>query len=340
MKKTLSILLSCLLICALLVGCAPGMNIGGSNQPDDNNNDNTAYPVKVESLGQTFVYNSVPERVVVLDYISAQVLVALGLGNKIVALAPSMNTIDEVKEEYRDEISALKMFPSSSMNNGVPSLEIVLTEEPDIVIGTAYAFNGNNVGAVEDFLGNNVNIYASEGTYVEKPTLENVYNDIANLGKIFDVSDEADALISTLRAREKEITDGIGEHEEITVFNFDTNMNDGTMYTVGGSNLLDSLFVTSGVKNIFGNLGSNYSRVSLEEIISLNPDYVIVTKYYTEADAQEKIDYFESTPELADVTAVTEDNYIVISGICLRPGLQTLDALDELVKTMHTSAAK
>ncbi len=180
-----------------------------------------------------------------------------------------------------------------------------------------------------------MNIYASEGTYTENPTLENVYNDIINIGKIFNVSDNADKLVSELRAREKKITDALKGTEEITVFNFDANMNDGTLYTVGGANLLDSLFSVMGAKNIFGDLGKSYARVSLEEIISLNPDFVIVTNYYTETDAQDKIDYFESTVELSDVTAVVEDNYIIISGICLRPGLQTLDALDEMVKGMY-----
>ena len=60
-----------------------------------------------------------------------------------------------------------------------------------------------------------------------------------------------------------------------------------------------------------------------------------ITKYYTETDAEEKINYFETTPELADITAVRKDNYIIISGISLRPGLQTLDALEDIVKAIH-----
>lgn len=129
----------------------------------------------------------------------------------------SMNTIDEVKDEYRAEVSAIKMFPAEAMKNGVPGLESVLAEEPDLVVGTAYAFNSNNVGDIQDFIGNGINIYASEGTYVEKPTLENVYNDIENLGKIFGVSDRAETLISSLRSREKKITDMMKATDEIAV---------------------------------------------------------------------------------------------------------------------------
>ena len=128
-----------------------------------------------------------------------------------------MNTIDEVKDEYRAEVSAIKMFPAEAMKNGVPGLESVLAEEPDLVVGTAYAFNSNNVGDIQDFIGNGINIYASEGTYVEKPTLENVYNDIENLGKIFGVSDRAETLISSLRSREKKITDMMKATDEIAV---------------------------------------------------------------------------------------------------------------------------
>ncbi len=347
MKKVVSVLLALTFACSLLAGCSsPGGktdNPGTDNTKIDstaNSNETSHYPIEVNSLNQSFVYTAAPEKIVALDYISAQILVALGLGDRIVALAPAMNTIDEVKDEYRTEISAIKMFPSDKMNKGVPGFESVLAMEPDLVVGTAYAFNSNNVGDIQDFIGNNINIYASEGTYVEKPTLENVYNDIENLGKIFNVSDRAETLIAGLRSREKKIADVLKATDEIAVFNFDTNMNDGTFYTVGGTNLLDALFAMANVRNIFGDLGTNYARISLEEIISRNPEYVIVTKYYTENDAQEKIDYFEATPELADVTAVKKDNYIIISGISLRPGLQTLDALEDLVRALHPEVLK
>ena len=208
MKKVVSVLLVLVFACSLLAGCSsPGGktdNPGTDNAKIDstvNSNETSYYPVEVNSLNQSFVYTAAPEKIVALDYISAQILVALGLGDRIVALAPAMNTIDEVKDEYRTEISAIKMFPAEKMNKGVPGFESVLAMEPDLVVGTAYAFNSNNVGDIQDFIGNNINIYASEGTYVEKPTLENVYNDIENLGKIFNVSDRAETLIASLRSR-------------------------------------------------------------------------------------------------------------------------------------------
>ena len=70
-----------------------------------NSNETSHYPIEINSLNQSFVYTAAPEKIVALDYISAQILVALGLGDRIVALAPAMNTIDEVKDEYRTEIS-------------------------------------------------------------------------------------------------------------------------------------------------------------------------------------------------------------------------------------------
>ena len=347
MKKAVSVLLAMVLTCSFFAGC--DSQAGKTDSPEtgkteivsaEEKKETSYYPIEVKSLDKTFSYTKAPEKVVALDYISAQILVALGLEDKIVALAPSMNTIDEVKDEYRTAISAIKMFPEDKMNKGVPGFESVLEAGPDLVVGTAYAFNANNVGDIQDFIENKINIYASEGTYVEKPTLENVYNDIQNLGKIFNVSDKAEKLIADLRAREKKIADALKETKEATVFNFDTNMNDGTFYTVGGANLLDSLFAMANVKNIFGDLGENYARISLEEIISRNPEYILVTKYYKENDAKEKIDYLKSTPELADVTAVKKEQYIIVSGICLRPGLQTLDALEEIVKTIHPEIAK
>lgn len=128
-------------------------------------------PVVIENMGRTTTYEEAPETAVALSYSIAEIMVALGLEDKIVAIAPSMYILDQVSEEYRETVGS---FPVLEGNYGVPTLETVLDTGAEFVFGDAYSFYASAVGTVEDFEAAGVNIYATEGTYVEDATFENI----------------------------------------------------------------------------------------------------------------------------------------------------------------------
>ena len=51
-------------------------------------------------------------------------------------------------------------------------------------------------GTADDDKGNNIHLYVPEGSYVKNGTIDNTYNDIRNLGKIFGKEDKAEEIIS------------------------------------------------------------------------------------------------------------------------------------------------
>lgn len=346
MKKKLSILLTLALLLGLLAGCsnaeAPESEPVKDTEPvqsdDRNDEENSHYPVTIENNGITSTYESAPERIVAVEYPVAEILVALGLADKIVALAPSMNTIDEVMPEYQETISNIPMFPESGMNNGTPTLEAILAVEPDFVYGTSYSFYESSCGSKEDYAANGINIYATEGTYVENPTLENLYNDIENLGKIFDIEDRATELADSLRARESALIEAVAGVEERSVFVFDFDMGQGIILTTGGTTLEDYMISIAGGKNVFDSLAQQYANVSAEEIIAQNPEYVIVTNYYTSDDGQNKVDSMKNSADFQDVAAVVSDNFLILSGLAVWPSLQSLDALESIAQFLHPEA--
>ena len=71
-------------------------------------------PVVIENMGRTTTYEEAPETAVALSYSIAEIMVALGLEDKIVAIAPSMLFL------------------------GVPTLETVLDTGAEFVFGDAY----------------------------------------------------------------------------------------------------------------------------------------------------------------------------------------------------------
>lgn len=289
--------------------------------------------VVIETMGMTMTYDKIPERVVALSYSIAEMLVALGLEDRIVAIAPSMYILDQVSEEYRDTVGA---FPVLEGDYGVPTLETVLGVDPDFVFGDTYSFYASSVGTAEDFETAGVMIYATEGTYVEDATFENIYNDLLNIGKIFHVEDRAEELVAELRNREAAVTEEVSGLEPVSVFYFDSDTGGGVdMSTVGSIGLQNYMLEIAGADNVFSDEETQFMQVSMEQVITRDPEYIIVCDYYGEGYAEERIEAMKSDPQTANMTAVVNDNFVVVPGLAMFPSLECFDVVEQIADAIH-----
>ena len=294
-------------------------------------------PVVIENMGRTTTYEEAPETAVALSYSIAEIMVALGLEDKIVAIAPSMYILDQVSEEYRKTVGS---FPVLEGSYGVPTLETVLDTGAEFVFGDAYSFYANSVGTVEDFEAAGVNIYATEGTYVEDATFENIYNDIINIGKIFRVEERAGELVAQLREREAAVEASVAGLEPVRVFYFDSDTGGGVdMSTVGDTGLQSLMLEMAGAENIFSDVEGQFVAVSWEDVVDRDPEYIIVCDYYGEGYAEEKIAELKANPATMDMDAVVNDRFIVVPGMAMFPSLECMDAVELIAAGLHPDEA-
>lgn len=289
-------------------------------------------PVTIENNGRSSTYDAVPERVVVLSYSNAEFMAALGLEDKVVAAFPGMYVLEDVLPEYRDTVAAMPII-TEGLNRGTPNLETVLDQEPDFVLGTYYNFMPANCGAPEDYEKVDANTYANEATYAPHATLENTYNDILNLGRIFRVEDRAEAIVSQMRAKEAAVREKCAGIEPVSVFVYDSG--EGTMYSIAADGLENELVTIAGGKNIFGDQAGRYFGASVESIIERNPQAIIVFDYSITDPAEDKIAYLKSLPELADVDAMVKDRFLVVPIYAMFPSMQNIEAIQMLVEGLH-----
>ena len=294
-------------------------------------------PVVIENMGRTTTYEEAPETAVALSYSIAEIMVALGLEDKIVAIAPSMYILDQVSEEYRETVGS---FPVLEGSYGVPTLETVLDTGAEFVFGDAYSFYASGVGTAEDFEAAGVNIYATEGTYVEDATFENIYNDIINIGKIFRVEERAEELVAQLREREAAVEASVAGLEPVRVFYFDSDTGGGVdMSTVGDTGLQSLMLEMAGAENIFSDVEGQFVAVSWEDVVDRDPEYIIVCDYYGEGYAEEKIAELKANPATMDMDAVVNDRFIVVPGMAMFPSLECMDAVELIAAGLHPDEA-
>jgi iron complex transport system substrate-binding protein len=85
----------------------------------------TQYPLVVDSCGQKSTLDAPPARVVSLDQGSTEILLSLGLGDRVVGTA---SWTDPVLPELAEANAAVPR-----LSDNAPSLEVVLDTDPDLV---------------------------------------------------------------------------------------------------------------------------------------------------------------------------------------------------------------
>ena len=307
---------------------ASSANATGENVPAVNDE-----PVVIENMVAATTYEKAPESAVALSYSIAEIMMTLGLEDKIVAIAPSMYILDQVSEQYRETVGS---FPLLDGEYGVPSLETVLATNAEFVYGDSYSFYASSVGTREDFEKAGVKIYATEGTCVQDPTFENIYNDITNIGKIFRVEDRAAELVAELRKKEASVSAKVTGLDPVSVFYYDSDTGGGvSMSTIGNTGLQLYMLELAGCKNIFDDTDGEFIMVSWEDVIDRNPEYILVCDYYGSGYAEEKIAEMKNNPDTVDMNAVKNDRFIILPGLAMFPSLECLDAVEQIAAAVH-----
>lgn len=336
LKKMFALMLATMLMLFAFAGCAQqGTNPDGSDSSSSGENADVYTPVTIDNYNRTVEFKEKPGKIVVLTLNSAEIIAALGEADTIIGIARNANVVDDILPEYYDSLKD-RAFPDE-INNGLPTLEGLLRLEPELVICNSYYFNAPQIfGTLEDYQANGVEFYITEGSYVADCTIENTYNDIRNIGAIFGKQEKAEALISSMKQRLDEVASKVENQEPLKVMSFDS-LNEEMFIVSGGVGLAQNLIELAGGKNVFADTEKQFLAVSTEEIISRNPDVIVIHAYtyMGDEDAQGKIDYLMNTPELAEVSAIKNNNIIVVPLFQVNPSIQNVNYVESLAAAMY-----
>ena len=188
-----------LLSCCLLSGCSP-MVKEGAPRTEAVVGDSVHYPVTVETLNshgemREETFQKPPKRVVCIWQNSIENLLALGVGDRIVA-AMGLPDGSYLRPEYRDTYAKI---PYTSMEN--LDMETVMLQDPDLIVGWASSFEKKTLRGTDFWEGRGVGTYIAPGSSskIQVHTIDYEYQDILNLGKIFDREEKAQELVSKMQ---------------------------------------------------------------------------------------------------------------------------------------------
>ncbi|PSL08527.1 iron complex transport system substrate-binding protein [Haloactinopolyspora alba] len=288
--------------------------------------------VTLDNCGVEVTIDAPPERVVTMNQAATEVLLTLGLQDRMVGTA---YLDDEILPGLAHAYDAVPVLA-----DGYPSSETVLDTDPELVYG-AYpsAFTAENAGERAALSDVGVASYLSPSACPGRPDdeplgIETVWREFREIGAIFGAGEAADRLVAEQRARLDDALTAAGEHGSTEVMWWDGGTD---VPTVGGCCGAPAMIMrAAGATNVFADVDGAWADVSWEQVAERAPDVIVLV----DADwstAAEKRDLIESTPAVRDLPVVREGRFVVIPFSATTPGVRNVDAIVELIDGLEGS---
>lgn len=286
-------------------------------------------PVTVNNCGFSETFTAPPQRVVVIKSTSLEMLLALGLGDRIVGTA----FLDgPVPPEQR---AAAERIPKLAQQ--VPGREALLGAKPDLVYaGWESNLTDQGAGNREGLLADGVSSYVSPAAcknkkYQPNPlTFDTVNNEIRELAAIFGVPERAEALIAkntaTLAAVKKKVAARSGAAPRVLWYSSGSDQ----PYVGAGIGAPAMIMRELGWQNIFADVSDTWASVSWEQVVAADPQLIVLVDATWNTAAKKKAQLAAGPAK--DVDAVRNQRYLTVRFPATEAGVANVEAVSTLAE--------
>jgi iron complex transport system substrate-binding protein len=277
----------------------------------------SAEHLTLKNCDTTVTLDTAPQRVISIKSTSTEMMLALGVGDRIVGTA------------YQDGPVPAKwaatMKGVRSLSDFMPSEESVLAQKPDLVYsGWESAFSADQAGTRSELASLGVASYvqpaACRSTPVAKLTFPEVFREIREAGRIFGVDATATKVVAQQR---KELAAIPRDTRGLTALWYSSG--DDAPYVGGGTGAPELVLETAGLTNVAASQKETWTTLGWESVVADDPDVIVLV----DADwntAAAKIAKLESDPATAALSAVRNHRYITIPFSEGEAGVRSVDA--------------
>lgn len=287
-----------------------------------------AFPVTVQSCDRQVTFDTAPTRAIANDVNLIEMMLALGLADRMVGYTgvSGWKTLDA---ELREGIAELPELSAK-----YPTREVLLGAEPDFFFaGWNYGMKVGGEVTPETLEPFGIKTYELTESCIHigprpKISMQDMYVDLLNLGRIFGVEDRAKALVAGYEARLAEVTATVDPSQPLRVFVYDSG--EETAFTAGRYAIPTAMIEAAGGINIMDDLEKSWATVAWEPVVERDPQVIIIVNY-GEVTADQKIAFLEQNPAFAGIDAVRNDRYVVLEYVEATPGPRNIAAVEKLV---------
>lgn len=322
-KKGIVIGLSAFALTFGLAGC------GGENQPAPAAKSEVTWTETLDGQEVTAKVKKVPTRAISMSQATTEMMLALGLQDKMVGTAMKEEEIYPPLQESYDKVKVLA--------EKWPSYETFMAEKPDFATGWEVAFTKRGIPA-ERITSQNVPIYVPSSMQKLDADLDTVFEDMLKYGEIFGATDKAKAWVEGQKKMLSAVQGKIKDLPHKKIFIYDSS--DGQPFTAF-KGYTTNILKLIGADNVMENAGvdKTWAATSWESVVAADPDHIIIADYSNgvrnDDDFQEKVATIKDNPQLQNVTAVRENHFVKVKLSEITPGVRTVESLQRLAEEIH-----
>ncbi|OJY34208.1 MAG: iron ABC transporter substrate-binding protein [Rhodobacterales bacterium 65-51] len=287
-----------------------------------------AFPITVKSCDRDVTFDAAPARAISNDVNLTEMMIVLGLRDHMVGYTgiSGWKTLDP---EMREGVAELPELSAK-----YPSKEVLAAAEADFFFaGWNYGMKVGGEVTPETLEPFGIKTYELTESCIHigpkaRSTMQDMYQDMLNLGRIFGVEDRAEALVAGYKARLAEATKGVDHDHPLRVFVYDSG--EEAPFTAGKYAMPTALIEAAGGVNIMDDLDKSWAEVAWEPVVARNPQVVVIVNY-GDVTAEQKIAFMKGNPAFADIDAVKNDRFVVLEYVEATPGPRNIRAVEKLV---------
>lgn len=287
-----------------------------------------AYPVTVKSCDRAVTFGAAPARAISNDVNLTEMMLVLGLRDRMVGYTgiSGWKTLDE---EMRAGVAELPELSAK-----YPTKEVLAGAEPDFFFaGWNYGMKVGGEVTPETLEPLGIQTYELTESCIHigpkaRSSMDDMYGDILNLGRIFGVEAKANQLVAGWKAQLAEATAGVDRSQPLRVFVYDSG--EEAPFTAGAYAMPTALIEAAGGVNIMDDLEKSWAEIGWEPVVQRNPQVVVIVNY-GDVTAEQKIAFMKENPAFADIDAVKNDRFVVLEYVEATPGPRNIKAVEKLV---------
>lgn len=276
-------------------------------------------------------FSEVPKRAISLNQSTTEILLTLGLEKQMIGTSYlDEEILPNLKEAYESVEVIAKEYPS---------VEQIVAKNPDFLIGWPSAFTDSYITSYEYWDNKGINAYVPNSSLANgEQTLEMVYQDILDIGKIFNVSDKADKVVNEMKTtvnNVKEKTDKVDKKVEIALIH---GFKEGKISTRSSKGLQNNLITLAGGVNVFPD--SEGGELSAEKLVEKNPQMLVINSYMGNKGSDAIIKSLKEDPVLSKLDAVKNNKFVICQLSDVQVGVRNANAVENMAKGFYPELFK
>ncbi|PZX39549.1 iron complex transport system substrate-binding protein [Roseinatronobacter thiooxidans] len=291
-----------------------------------------AYPVTVQSCDREVTFDAAPARAGSHDVNLTEMMLVLGLTDRMVGYT-GISGWNRLDDDIRAGVAELP-----ELAERYPSREVLIGADLDFwFAGWNYGMRVGGEVTPDTLAPFGIQVYELTESCIhimprDAVTIDDMYTDIRNLGRIFGVEARAEELISGWETDLAQITATIPDAEPVRVFVYDSG--EDTPFTAGRLAMPTAMIQAAGGRNIMDDVDASWTRVAWEPVVERNPELVIIVNY-GDVTAEQKIAFMKSNPAFAAMDAVRNDRFVVLDYVEATPGPRNIRAIATLAEAFR-----